>query len=143
MTVEKFSGERFPSIFQPRRDMLRAKARWSHLLGTRIAALRREAGLSQAQLAQRLKISPSAMGMYEQGRREPSVELLIALARELGVSMDFLLTGAPGLREQAELDEILRRRIQAADRNLENRKGRPLSRQDLAELFTAMLAELM
>ena len=36
------------------------------MIGIRIAALRRDAGLSQAQLAQKLKISPSAMGMYEQ-----------------------------------------------------------------------------
>ena len=40
------------------------------MLGTRIAALRREAGLSQAELAQRLQVSPSALGMYEQERRE-------------------------------------------------------------------------
>ena len=40
------------------------------MLGIRIAALRREAGMSQAQLAAQLGISPSAMGMYEQGRRD-------------------------------------------------------------------------
>ena len=44
------------------------------MLGTRIAALRREAGLSQAELAQRLQVSPSALGMYEQERREPSMQ---------------------------------------------------------------------
>ena len=53
------------------------------VLGQRIAALRRQQGLSQAQLAARLGISPSAMGMYEQGRREPSADTLVALAREL------------------------------------------------------------
>ena len=63
------------------------------MLGPRIAALRREAGLSQADLAARLGVSPSAMGMYEQGRREPSAQVLVALARELGVSTDFLPTG--------------------------------------------------
>ena len=56
------------------------------MLGTRIAALRREAGLSQAELAQRLQVSPSALGMYEQERREPSMQTLVKLARELGVS---------------------------------------------------------
>ena len=63
------------------------------MLGQRIAALRRQTGLTQAQLAGRLQISPSAMGMYEQGRREPSVDILLRLSRELGVSVDFLLTG--------------------------------------------------
>ena len=65
------------------------------MLGTRIASLRQTYGLSQAELAQRLHISTSAVGMYEQGRREPSVDTLIALAREFGVSLDYLLSGRP------------------------------------------------
>lgn len=63
------------------------------MLGSRIAALRARFGWSQAELARRLHISPSAVGMYEQGRREPSVEVIVALARVLGVSVDYLLTG--------------------------------------------------
>lgn len=65
------------------------------MLGTRIASLRQSFGLSQAELARRLHISPSAIGMYEQGRREPSVDTLIALSREFGVSLDYLLSGQP------------------------------------------------
>ena len=65
------------------------------MLGSRIASLRQNKGLSQAQLAKRLHISASAVGMYEQGRREPSVEILIALSRELEVSLDYLLSGRP------------------------------------------------
>ena len=59
------------------------------MLGTRIAALRRRAGLSQSELARRLRISPSAVGMYEQGRREPAVEVLLAMAKIFDVSMDY------------------------------------------------------
>ena len=44
------------------------------MMGSRIAALRRERGLSQAELASRIRVSPSALGMYEQGRREPSLQ---------------------------------------------------------------------
>ena len=65
------------------------------MLGLRIASLRQTCGLSQAELAQRLHISTSAIGMYEQGRREPSVDTLIALSREFGVSLDYLLSGRP------------------------------------------------
>lgn len=65
------------------------------LLGKRIAALRKAKGLSQGQLAEQLNISPSAIGMYEQGRREPSLELVVELAKILSVSTDFLLTGRP------------------------------------------------
>lgn len=63
------------------------------MLGLRIAILRRQQGLSQAELARRLHISTSAVGMYEQGRREPSLDILVAMAEELNVSTDFLLRG--------------------------------------------------
>ena len=65
------------------------------MLGVRIASLRQAFGLSQAQLAEKLHISTSAEGMYEQGRREPSVDTLVALSREFGVSLDYLLSGQP------------------------------------------------
>lgn len=65
------------------------------MLGARIASLRQAFGLSQAQLAKKLHISTSAVGMYEQGRREPSVDTLVALSREFGVSLDYLLSGQP------------------------------------------------
>ena len=63
------------------------------MLGERIAVLRIRQGWSQAELARRLHISASAIGMYEQGRREPSIEVLVMLSGVLGVSVDFLLTG--------------------------------------------------
>lgn len=63
------------------------------MLGARIASLRQGFGMSQAELAKRLHISPSAVGMYEQGRREPSVQILIALSKVFGVSLDYLLSG--------------------------------------------------
>ena len=111
------------------------------MLGARIAALRRERGYSQAELAGRLRISPSAMGMYEQGRREPPAQILVALARELGVSTDYLLTGRARETERPELEEMVLRRITSADRRLEQRTDRPFSRQELAVLFAAMLME--
>ena len=63
------------------------------MLGARIGLLRRSLGLRQEDLAQALLVSKSAVGMYEQGRREPSLDRLVVLARLLGVSTDYLLTG--------------------------------------------------
>lgn len=78
------------------------------MLGTRIASLRQGKGLSQAELARRLHISASAVGMYEQGRREPSVEILIALSQELGVSLDYLLSGRPDtVRDVVALHQLV------------------------------------
>jgi transcriptional regulator with XRE-family HTH domain len=109
--------------------------------GARIAALRRQAGMSQAQLAGQLGVSPSAVGMYEQGRREPSSEVLVELGKLFGVSVDYILTGAPSPQEEARLQQLLMDRITAADRMLRERKDRPFTRQELAVLFAAMLIE--
>jgi transcriptional regulator with XRE-family HTH domain len=86
------------------------------MLGERIAALRRARGLSQAELAVKLKISASAMGMYEQGRREPSAQMLVLLARELEVSTDFLLTGASPAGDDP-LPALVAYCVDAADRD--------------------------
>lgn len=112
------------------------------MLGPRIAALRRSANLSQAELASKLKISPSAIGMYEQGRREPALDVLVAMAEIFGVTLDFLVTGrAANAQEQSQLNQILLERVAAADMKLNNRRMRPFSRQELAVLFAAMLME--
>ena len=111
------------------------------MLGERIALLRRTKGLSQAELASRLGISASAMGMYEQSRREPSIQTVVALARELEVSTDFLLTGKSALPELDPLPQVLEFCVEAADRKLESRPDRPFSRQDLATLFAALLMD--
>ena len=64
------------------------------MLATRITQLRKYNGMSQLQLAQILHISASAEGMYEQGRRVPSLETLTAMAAIFHVSLDYLITGA-------------------------------------------------
>ena len=106
------------------------------MLGPRIAVLRRASGLSQGELAQRLQVSPSAIGMYEQGRREPSAELLVAMARIFGVTVDYLLTGQP---EQIppEVKDV----FDQIDKQESNRPKRPLSREELAVLFAALLLD--
>ena len=63
------------------------------MLHNRISQQRRNLGLSQLQLARELKISPSTMGMYEQGRRTPDLHTLTILSRLFRVSLDYLITG--------------------------------------------------
>ena len=111
------------------------------MIGARIGALRREAGMSQTQLAGLLGVSPSAVGMYEQGRREPSAQLLVELSRIFHVSVDYILTGSPAEQETLKVEQMLCRRITSADRRLEQRPDRPFSRQELAVLFAALLLE--
>jgi transcriptional regulator with XRE-family HTH domain len=111
------------------------------MLGARIAALRRDAGWSQAELGKRLQVSASAVGMYEQGRREPSADTLVELSRIFSVSVDYILTGAPAPQEEQALEQMLLSRIASADRRMNRRRDRPFSRQELAVLFAAILME--
>lgn len=62
-------------------------------LGNRIASLRKAAGLSQEALAAKLGVSRQAIGKWESDATLPSLDNLHQLAKELGVSIDALLTG--------------------------------------------------
>lgn len=61
------------------------------LLGARVAQLRRDHGLTQAQLAEALGISQQMVGSYEVGRRRIPVSMLQSLAQALSVAVDELL----------------------------------------------------
>ena len=112
------------------------------MLGARIAGLRREAGFSQAELADRLGISASAVGMYEQGRREPAVDMLVAMAEVFGVTTDYLLTGKPQTENEAHLAQrTVMQELLEVEQQFTRRGRPPFSRQELAVLFAAMLME--
>ena len=110
------------------------------MLGARIAALRRAAGLSQGELARRLQVSTSAIGMYEQGRREPSAEILVALSRIFGVTVDYLLTGQPAGNAQT-VELAMESVLSDTQAQLDKRAKRPLSREEVAVLFAALLMD--
>lgn len=63
-----------------------------------LAYLRKRDGYSQTELADKLKISRSAIGMYESGKREPDFETLEALADTFNVNMDTLLGKADDIK---------------------------------------------
>lgn len=107
------------------------------LLGARIALLRKQSGLSQRSLAAALKVSPSAVGMYEQERRTPSTEMLVEMARLFDVSTDFLLTGRSRPKDSAVLQKIMN----STCASLQYADGTPLPQKDaallLGTIFTA------
>lgn len=61
------------------------------LLGSRVAQLRKDHGLTQVQLAEALGISQQMVASYEVGRRRIPVSMLQALAKALSVAVDDLL----------------------------------------------------
>lgn len=60
-------------------------------LGERLKKLRKEAGLTQAQLAMCVNLSTGAIGNYEAGTRAPSIDALVAMGEYFGVSIDYLV----------------------------------------------------
>ena len=62
-------------------------------LGNRIGFLRREKGLKQEELAERMGVSPQAVSKWENDLNCPDIALLPQLAKTLGVTVDHLLTG--------------------------------------------------
>ena len=60
-------------------------------LGSLIRALRREAGMTQRDLAEALGVSRQAVSKWETGTADPSTSNLLALAKLFGVPAEELL----------------------------------------------------
>ena len=59
--------------------------------GQRLATLRRERGLTQPALAERVSIHVSQLRRYEAGTSQPTLDVLRRLATELAISADVLI----------------------------------------------------
>jgi transcriptional regulator with XRE-family HTH domain len=60
-------------------------------LGARIAALRKDQGMTQVQLAETLRLTQQMIASYEVGRRRVPVSLLPQIAETLAVSLEELI----------------------------------------------------
>lgn len=63
-------------------------------LSNRLKTLRVNKGLKQKDIAQILNITSSAYGFYEQGKRTPTLDVLITLSKYYKISLDWLITGS-------------------------------------------------
>lgn len=93
-------------------------------LGNIIRSLRLREGLSQEELAKILKIGRSSVGMYEQGTREPNIEILEKFADFFNVDMNYL-TGMV-VREDSEEYYLDLKSRQIAQEIFENKELRAL-----------------
>ena len=78
--------------------------------GKRIARLRKKSELTQMQAAERLNISVEHYRGIETGRRNASIELMIDIASEFGVTLDYLILGCDSDRMQ--IKEMVRELIE-------------------------------
>ena len=81
--------------------------------GSRITKLRKEFGETQQEMADRLHTSVDKYRGIEKGRRNPSLDLLVAMSEAFNVTLDCLVLGrttlADSQRVQRELENIMRR----------------------------------
>ena len=93
-------------------------------IGKRIAALRKEKGLTQEELAQHMGVSGQAVSKWENDQTCPDISALPRLARLLGVSVDELLEGKaelpavrvlPPAERKPLTDMMLRITVDSAD----------------------------
>ena len=79
-------------------------------VGKRIRHARKIMGLSQAELSERLQISPSHMSDIENGKKNIGLDIFMRITEELQVSADWLLrTDVPSVTaiQNQEITEIL------------------------------------
>ena len=107
-------------------------------LGERMRILRKERRLSQANVASKIGVSASAVGMYEQNRRTPDNETLLKLCEVFGVTADSILGNDESTSYVSEvLDEFTRK---LAEQDALMFDGQPLSADEKRQILEAINA---
>ena len=70
------------------------------MLGQRIVEMRTALGWSQVELAKRLRVAKQTVSNWENENIQPSIEMLVRLAKLFRVSTDYLL----GLEHEVQLN---------------------------------------
>ena len=96
-------------------------------LSEKLQNLRRAAGLSQEQLAERLGVTRQAVSKWETGEGKPDIDNLLPLARLLHTTVDYLL-GCDAARQQKEI-EAFKTQAQALVNKGKRRESLELCRQ--------------
>lgn len=74
------------------------------LTGIKLAALLRERGMSQKELAEAACLTPAAVSRYVNGKREPNAQTVAALADALEVKPSDII----GTSDEQEMDAAIR-----------------------------------
>lgn len=87
------------------------------LSGEQITRFRKEKGLTQEDLAEKLQISPQAISKWENGHTMPEVKMLIQLCEILDCSADSILNPKPyeGNRQKFDYEFIVSPKVQVGD----------------------------
>ena len=77
-------------------------------IGVVIKKYRKEAGMTQEEMANRLGVTTPAVNKWENSNSKPDIELLAPIARLLDISLDTLLSFHENLSD-TEIEEIIRK----------------------------------
>lgn len=108
------------------------------MFADKMKELRLKHHMTQADLAERLGLSASAVGMYEHGRREPDLSVILQLCQIFNVPADTLL-GNPVSEQSFEIKDVIQDiqdRLLSADHLTLD--GSPMSRSDIHRLIDAI-----
>ena len=64
---------------------------YKSIIGSRIKQMREEKGLTQEELANKLKVGRTAVANYEIGKMSPRDNIKIEMCKIFGCTMDFLM----------------------------------------------------
>jgi len=100
------------------------------IIGSRLALARERAGLSQAQVAEKLKLPRPSISEIEAGRRRVAVDEMVKLADLYRVDMNWL--SGQGVQDM----DSMRDKLQLAARNIASLKSEDLEK--VIDLLTSL-----
>lgn len=80
-------------------------------IGRFISELRKDEGLTQEQLAEKIGVTQKSVSRWETGKNMPDVSLLQLLSSELNISVSELLEGEKNEAEKKNTDEAIKKVI--------------------------------
>ena len=119
-------------------------------IGKFIASCRKEQGMTQAYLAEKLGISDRAVSKWENGKSMPDTGIMLELCEFLGINVNELLSGERIMTEiydkKAEENLLaMRREVEEKNRQLLNAEifiGAPATAAGLVICFAALFVEM-
>lgn len=107
-------------------------------IGKFISSCRKDKGLTQIQLAEKLNISNRAVSKWETGKSMPDVSIMLELCEILGITVNELLSG-----EKITTMEDYQKKAEQNMVQLQNKKAKAQKSQFRMNLIWAIIAILL
>ncbi|MBV8388524.1 MAG: pentapeptide repeat-containing protein [Mucilaginibacter sp.] len=98
------------------------------MIGNKIAKARKETNISQAELAERLFISPQAVGKWERGESIPDIITVNCLAEILGVDLNYFSENFQSATEAASVKPLVKQPAESSSGKQDDRLNWNMSR---------------